>query len=97
MAWRIELTATASRQLSKLGKVEAKRITTFLRERVASDPRTTGKLLTGPLGGLWRYRIGDYRVICELQDGLLRVLVVKIGHRGDVYRARSQAVRAESL
>ncbi len=86
MAWRIELTATASKQLSKLGKVEAKRITTFLRERMASDPRATGKLLTGPLGGLWRYRIGDYRAICELQDGLMRVLVVKIGHQGDVYR-----------
>lgn len=86
MVWRIELTATASKQLAKLDKGAAKRIIAFLRERVAADPRATGKLLTGPLGGLWRYRVGDYRVICEVDDGRLRVLVVKIGHRGDVYR-----------
>ncbi len=86
MAWRIELTATASKQLSKLGKVEAARIIAFLRDRVADAPRSTGKPLTGPLGGVWRYRVGDYRVICELNDGRMVVLVVRIGHRGDVYR-----------
>ncbi|HEY5070530.1 MAG TPA: type II toxin-antitoxin system RelE/ParE family toxin [Caulobacteraceae bacterium] len=86
MAWRIEPTATASRQLSKLGKVEAGRITAFLRERLAAEPRSAGKVLTGPLGGLWRYRVGDYRVLCELEDGLMRVLVVRIGYSGQVYR-----------
>ena len=48
--------------------------------------RSTGKALTGPLGGLWRYRIGDFRVICEIQDGELRVLVVELGNRREVYR-----------
>ena len=66
MVWRIELTETAAKQLSKIGKVDAKRITTFLRERIGDDPRASREALTGPLGGLWRYRVGDYRVICEL-------------------------------
>ena len=88
MAWRIEFTATAAKQLAKLDRVEAKRITSFLRERVVigDDPRSTGKALTGSLGGLWRYRIGDYRIICEIQDGALCVLVVQLGHRREVYR-----------
>ena len=88
MAWRIDLTETASKQLSKLDKVEAKRITTFLRQRLAAldNPRSAGKALTGPHGDLWCYRVGDHRIICEIQDGVLCVLVVKIGNRRDVYR-----------
>jgi mRNA interferase RelE/StbE len=88
LAWRIDLTETATKQLSKLDKVEAKRITTFLRQRLATldNPRSTGKALTGPLGDLWRYRVGDHRIICEIQDTVLRVLVVKIGNRRDVYK-----------
>ena len=88
MAWRIELSETASKQLAKLDKVEAKRITKFLRQRLAviENPRSTGKALTGPLGGMWRYRVGDYRLICEIQDGVLRILVVKIGNRREVYK-----------
>ena len=89
MAWRIELTATAVKQLGKLDKSEAKRITTFLRERLApaEDPRSVGKALSGPqLGTYWRYRVGDYRIICDSQDKALRVLVVAIGNRRDVYR-----------
>lgn len=50
------------------------------------NPRSTGKALTGPLGGLWRYRVGDCRVICDIQDGALRVLVVQLGNRREVYR-----------
>ena len=88
MAWRIELTATAAKQLAKLDKNDARRITSFLRQRVAvlDDPRSSGKALTGPLGGLWRYRVGEFRVICEIQDGALRVLVIEIGNRREVYR-----------
>lgn len=52
----------------------------------AGNPRSTGKALTGPLGGLWRYRVGDCRVICDIQDGALRVLVVQLGNRREVYR-----------
>lgn len=89
MAWRIDLTATAAKQLAKLDKSEAKRITSFLRQRLAvlDDPRTTGKAQTGPhLGAYWRYRVGDYRIICDIQDGALCVLVIEIGNRREVYR-----------
>lgn len=88
MAWQIDLTETASRQLAKIDKQTAKRIIKFLRERIAplDDPRSTGKALTGPLGGFWRYRVGDYRIICDIQDGALCVLVVEIGNRREVYR-----------
>ena len=89
MAWRIELTATAAKQLAKFDKGEAKRITSFLRQRLAvlDDPRSTGKALTGPhLGAYWRYRIGDYRIICDIQDDALCILVIEIGNRGEIYR-----------
>jgi len=57
-------------------------------ERISGteNPRSTGKALAGPLGELWRYRVGDYRVICDIQDNALRVLVVQVGHRRGVYR-----------
>jgi mRNA interferase RelE/StbE len=88
LAWQIDITESAAKQLSKMDKSEAKRITTFLRQRLAvmDDPRSTGKGLTGPLGGLWRYRVGDYRIVCEINNGSLNVLVVKIGSRKEVYR-----------
>jgi mRNA interferase RelE/StbE len=83
------LTATAAKQMGKLDKNEAKRITTFLRQRLATldDPRSTGKALTGPqLGIYWRYRVGDYRIICDIQDRALCILVIEVGNRRDVYR-----------
>lgn len=88
MVWTIDYTNTARTQLRKLDKQTAKRILDFLDERIAGrdDPRSTGKALTGPLGGLWRYRIGDFRVICDIQDGALRILVVQLANRRDVYR-----------
>lgn len=89
MAWRIDLTATAAKQLGKLDKAEAKRITAFLRQRLATldDPRSTGKALTGPqLGAYWRYRVGDYRILCDIQDGALCILVIEVGNRREVYR-----------
>ena len=89
MAWTISYTATAKKQLRKLDKLAARRILDFMDERVAGakNPRDTGKALTGPLlGTFWRYRVGDYRIICEIQDGKLCVLVIEIGHRRDVYR-----------
>jgi mRNA interferase RelE/StbE len=88
LTWRIDLAASAAKQLSKLDKTEARRITMFLRERVGTldDPRTLGKPLTGPqLGELWRYRVGDHRIICDIQDQALVVLVIEIGNRRDIY------------
>lgn len=88
MAWTIDYTDTAKAQLRKLDKTVARRIVDYMDERIAKleNPRNTGKGLTGPLGGFWRYRVGDYRVICDIQDGALRVLVVQLGNRRDVYR-----------
>ena len=89
MAWTIDYTETATKQLRKLDRQTARRIVDFLDERIAGqeNPRSTGKALTGPLlGAFWRYRVGDHRIICDIQDGALRVLVVEIGNRREVYR-----------
>ena len=88
MAWTVEYTDTAKGQLRKLDKQVARRIVDFMDERIAAleDPRSTGKALTGPLGAFWRYRVGDCRVICDIQDGALRVLVVQVGNRREIYR-----------
>ena len=88
MAWTVDYTDTAKAQLRKLDKPMARRIVDFMDERIAGaeDPRGTGKALSGPLGGFWRYRVGDCRVICDIQDGALRVLVVQVGNRREVYR-----------
>lgn len=88
MAWKIDYTDTALKQLRGLDKPVARRILDYLDVRVAGsgDPRSAGKALTGPLGGLWRYRVGDYRVVCDIQEGVMCVLVVQIGNRRELYR-----------
>jgi mRNA interferase RelE/StbE len=88
LAWTIDYTDTAKAQLRKFDKQIAKRILDYMDARVSvlDDARSLGKALTGPLGGLWRYRVGDYRVICDIQDGALCVLVLQVGNRREVYR-----------
>ena len=89
MAWTIEYTESALRQLRKLDKQIARRIFDFMDERISGEhhPRDTGKALTGNLlGAFWRYRVGDFRIICNIQDAKLCVLVVQIGNRREVYR-----------
>ena len=88
LTWTIEYTASARTQLRKLDQQRARRIVDYMNERVAGrkDPRNLGQTLTGPLGELWRYRVGDCRVICDIQDDVLRVLVVRLGSRDKVYR-----------
>ncbi|MEI6847168.1 MAG: type II toxin-antitoxin system RelE/ParE family toxin [Chlorobiaceae bacterium] len=86
MTWKIEFTASAEKEFSKLDKSVAKRIIKFLRERVSLDPKFSGKALKGKYSGLWRYRIGGYQVICEIYDDTISVLVVRVGHRKEVYR-----------
>ena len=70
-----------------MDKQNAKRILDFLEQRIAilEDPRTSGKPLKGDLGIFWRYRVGDYRVLCEIQDGKLVILTALIGHRKEIY------------
>lgn len=89
MAWLIEIDDGAKRELAKLDRQIARRITAFLRERVAvlDDPRSIGEALKGSrLGEFWKYRVGDYRIIGSIEDSALRILVVKIGNRREVYR-----------
>ena len=88
MAWTIEYTDSARRQLRKLDKPSARRILDYMNQRIAplEDARSSGKALRGPLGEFWRYRVGEYRIICELLDKELRVLVVRVGGRKDIYR-----------
>jgi len=89
MAWKVELSSQALKALGQLDAQVARRILTFLHDRVASldDPRSIGEALKGSrLGEFWKYRIGDYRVISSIEDGALRILVVKIGNRREVYR-----------
>lgn len=89
MAWEIELSEHAVKQFAKLDKQTARRITSKLREvSQLEDPRSTGKALTGNLSGLWRYRVGDYRIVCDIERGVLVILVVDVEHRSRVYKAR---------
>jgi len=89
LAWRIEFEEAAVKELAKLDKPVARRILTFLRERVAAldDPRSVGEALKGSkLGEFWKYRVGDYRIVAHIEDGALRILVLKVGNRKEVYR-----------
>lgn len=87
MAWTINYSDTALKALKKMDKQNARRIVDTLEQRIAvlDDPRVNGKALKGNLGDLWRYRIGDYRVLCDIQDGELIILAALIGHRKDIY------------
>jgi mRNA interferase RelE/StbE len=88
MPWTVELLEDAFKTLEQIDATTRNRIRRFIRERLqgTDNPRQHGKALTGRYAGKWRYRIGDYRLICQLQDARLVVLVVEMGHRNDVYR-----------
>ena len=89
MVWIIKYTESSSKHLKKLDKQTALRVLDYMDERVAvlSDPRSLGKNLKGPkMGEYWRYRVGDVRVICNILDGQMTVLVIEIGNRREVYR-----------
>lgn len=86
MAFSVEYTATALRQLRKLDRQVARRILDYLDETATlDDPRSRGKGLAGDRAGIWRYRVGDYRVLCELLDEELVILALEVGHRSSVY------------
>lgn len=88
MAWKINYTDQARQQLRKLDRQSARRILDYMDRRIAvlDDPRSAGKALAGNLGAFWRYRVGDFRVICDIRDGAMCVLVVRVGNRREVYR-----------
>jgi mRNA interferase RelE/StbE len=89
MAWSIKLDRQAERELDHLDPQIARRINGFLFDRVATleNPRSIGEALKGSeLGDLWKYRVGDYRIIASIEDKLVLILVVRIGNRREVYR-----------
>jgi mRNA interferase RelE/StbE len=89
MAWKIELSERADRELTKLDPQNSKRIPQYIRDRLAclENPRSLGRALQGPeFGELRRYRVGDFRVICRIEDEKLVILVVGVGHRKEIYR-----------
>ena len=91
MPWIIKYTESAQRQLKKLDKSAALRVLDYMDERIGIlvDPRSAGKNLVGPrMGSYWRYRVGDLRVICDIQDQTVVILVIEIGHRREVYRTK---------
>lgn len=88
MVWRAEFTPEAAKTLTRIERGTATRIVRFMRERVSrlEDPRSIGAPLKGnTFSGLWRYRVGDYRVLCKIQDQQITILIVLIGHRREVY------------
>ena len=87
MNWDYSFSAKARKELKKLGHEPARKIIQFLDERIQgnNNPRQFGKALRGDLGEYWRYRVEDYRILCEIKDDSLVVLVIKAGNRRDIY------------
>jgi mRNA interferase RelE/StbE len=87
MVWKIEFAASAEKELTKLDKPIIRRILNFLYGRLAKaeKPRSLGQALKGPLGDYWKYRVGDYRVVCDIQDQEIMILVIRVRHRSKVY------------
>lgn len=88
MAWRVEFLPAADKAFGKLDHQQQRRIQKFIESRLQkdNDPHGLGEAYTGPLKGYWKYRIGDYRLVCDIQDQTRTILVVAIGDRKDVYR-----------
>lgn len=88
MAWTVKFHEHADDQFQRLDKAVQRRIIKFIEKRlvVSENPRRIGEPLTGPLKTFWKYRVGDYRLVCDVQDGAITILVVKVGHRSSVYR-----------
>jgi mRNA interferase RelE/StbE len=88
VSWVYRFDERALKELRKLDRKAQQDIIDYLDGRVAgkSDPRRFGKALQADLAGLWRYRVGDYRILCQIKDGLLLILVISVGHRKNIYR-----------
>lgn len=89
MAWTIKIADAALKDLKRIARKHARRILDFLGQRVAKlgNPRSIGQALKGAeVGDFWKYRVGDYRIICDIQDRAVVVLVLRIGNRRDIYR-----------
>lgn len=87
MTWKVEFDDAAAKELRKLDRQAQQEILRYFRERIAidEDPRRFGKPLARDLAGLWRYRVRNYRMICHIEDDKLIVLVLRVGHRKEIY------------
>jgi mRNA interferase RelE/StbE len=87
LVWKIRLNPRTEKQLKKLDRLAQRKILNYLKEQIATleNPRLFGKALQGNKQGLWRYRVGDYRIICQILDNELIILVIKVGHRKNIY------------
>jgi mRNA interferase RelE/StbE len=90
LAWTVEVSAFAEKQLRKLDRPIQRRLIDWIEDRIdgCKNPRHFGEPLRGEMAGLWRYRIGDFRIICEIQDQQLVVLALAVGHRREIYLRR---------
>lgn len=88
MTWNVKITSEAKSELKKIGKSDAQRILAFLFDRIQNreNPREIGKPLKGIFHEFWRYRVGDYRILCRIEDETITVFVVHCGHRSEVYK-----------
>ncbi len=88
MAWKIEFTPTALREFAALDKPIQKRIADFIENRLikSDDPRSLAIAMSGDFAGMWQFRVGDYRIVCEIKADVLLVVVIHLGHRREVYR-----------
>ena len=88
MVWTVSFSSTAEKTFGKLDRSLQLRIQKFIDTRLQTgdDPRRLGEAYTGPLKGFWKYRVGDYRLVCEIQDKVVHILVISIGDRKEVYR-----------
>ena len=88
MPWKVEFEREAEKELNRIDRQHAKRILRYMFERIAKpdDPRRFGEALKQNLSGFWKYRVGNYRIICDIQDETVTVLVVRVGHRRKVYK-----------
>ena len=85
--WRVAFDPAAAKELRRLGGPAREAVQNYLRTRIATaeDPRRFGKALAGDLAGLWRYRVGDHRIVAKIEDGRVLVLVLRVAHRREVY------------
>ncbi|MBQ2455176.1 MAG: type II toxin-antitoxin system RelE/ParE family toxin [Firmicutes bacterium] len=88
MKYSVETTVRFDREFKKLDRYTQKLLRAWIEKNLVdcADPRIHGKALTADLAGLWRYRIGDYRLICRIEDEILVILALSVGHRREIYK-----------
>ncbi len=85
--WKIEFSERARRDLHKFDRQIRDRLIKFIKNlQTLPNPRSVGKVLSGPLGSYWRYRMGDYRIICNIRDNVLIIEIIRLGHRREIYK-----------